>query len=155
MARKARKGRKGQVMARASRKKANIRTRHRIQARTLFVGIAVRKATRAQNVGRIPRINLALLERKTMEAEKKTKNVTGKGAGSLEQGEQAAVAEPQPQPALASSLDLASVEAHMTWARRFRHFRWMQELARKRWSVFPRKEGRRSQNSDQCEQNSQ
>ena len=37
-------------------------------------------------------------------------NVSGKGAGSLEQGEQAAVVEPQPQPALASSLDLASIE---------------------------------------------
>ena len=39
----------------------------------------------------------------------KPKNVTGKGAGSLEQGEQAAVAEPQQQPALASSF-LASIE---------------------------------------------
>ena len=37
------------------------------------------------------------------------KNVSGKGVGSLEQGEQAAVAEPQP-PALASSLDLALFE---------------------------------------------
>ena len=40
----------------------------------------------------------------------KPKDVTGRRAGSLEQGEQAAVVEPQPQPALASSLDLASVE---------------------------------------------
>ena len=40
----------------------------------------------------------------------KPKNVTGKGASSLEQGEQAVVVEPQPQPALASSLDLASIE---------------------------------------------
>ena len=39
----------------------------------------------------------------------KPKNATGKGARSLEQG-QAAVSEPQPQPALASSLDLASME---------------------------------------------
>ena len=38
------------------------------------------------------------------------KNVTGKGVGSLEQGEQAAVAESQPHPALASSLDLASFQ---------------------------------------------
>ena len=37
----------------------------------------------------------------------KTKNVTGKGAGLLEQGDQAPVAEPQPQPALASSLYLS------------------------------------------------
>ena len=35
-------------------------------------------------------------------------NATGKGAGSLEQ---AAVAEPQPLPALSSSLDLASIES--------------------------------------------
>ena len=40
----------------------------------------------------------------------KQKNGTGKGAGSLEQGEQAAVVEPQLQPALASSLDMASFE---------------------------------------------
>ena len=40
----------------------------------------------------------------------KPKNVTGKGAGSLEQGQQAAVVDPQPQPAPASSLDLASIE---------------------------------------------
>ena len=40
----------------------------------------------------------------------KPKNVTGKGTGSLEQGEQAADVEPQPQPALASSPDLASIE---------------------------------------------
>ena len=40
----------------------------------------------------------------------KPKNVTGKGAGSLEQGEQAAVVEPQPQPARASSPNLASIE---------------------------------------------
>ena len=40
----------------------------------------------------------------------KPKKVTGEGASSLQQGEQAAVAEPQPQPALASSLDLASIE---------------------------------------------
>ena len=40
----------------------------------------------------------------------KPKNVTGKGAGSLEQGEQAAVVEPQPQRALASSPNLASIE---------------------------------------------
>ena len=39
----------------------------------------------------------------------KQRNGTGKGTGSLEQGEQAAVVEPQ-QPALASSLDLASFE---------------------------------------------
>ena len=35
---------------------------------------------------------------------------TSKGAASLEQGDQAAVLEPQPQPALASSQDLASFE---------------------------------------------
>ena len=40
----------------------------------------------------------------------KPKNVTGKEASSLEQGEQAAVVEPQPEPALASSLDLVSIE---------------------------------------------
>ena len=40
--------------------------------------------------------------------QRKAEEWHGKGAGSLEQGEQAAVAEPQPQPALASSLDLAS-----------------------------------------------
>ena len=40
----------------------------------------------------------------------KPKNVTGKGTGSLEQGEQAAVVELQSQPALASSPDLASIE---------------------------------------------
>ena len=39
----------------------------------------------------------------------KPKNVTGKGVGSLEQREQAAVVEPQPQPALASSPNLASI----------------------------------------------
>ena len=39
---------------------------------------------------------------------RKQKNGTGKGAGLL--GEQAAVVKPQPQPALAISLDLASVE---------------------------------------------
>ena len=41
---------------------------------------------------------------------RKSKNVTGKGTGSLEQAEQAAVLEKQSQPALASSLDLASFE---------------------------------------------
>ena len=50
----------------------------------------------------------------------KPKNGTGKGAGSLEQGEQAAVA--QPQLALASSLDLASIETLVRsthfWSRR-------------------------------------
>ena len=73
----------------------------------------------------------------------KPKNVTGKEAGSF--GEQAAVVKPQPQPALASSLDLASIETpvrsphpdHEGWlrwtqVRRFRHFRWMQGLALKR-----------------------
>ena len=40
----------------------------------------------------------------------KPKNVTDKEANSLEQGEQAAVVEPQAEPALASSLDLASIE---------------------------------------------
>ena len=39
----------------------------------------------------------------------KPKNGTSKGASSLEQGEQAAVVEPQPHPALVSSLDLASI----------------------------------------------
>ena len=39
-----------------------------------------------------------------------SKNGTGKGAGSLEQGDHAAAVEQQPQPALASSLDLAWFE---------------------------------------------
>ena len=43
-ARKARKARKEKVMVRTSRKKVNIRTKVRIQTRTLFVGTAVRKA---------------------------------------------------------------------------------------------------------------
>ena len=49
----------------------------------------------------------------------KPKIVTGKGAGSLEQrGQQAAVVEPQSQPALASPLDLASIETdHEGWLR--------------------------------------
>ena len=47
----------------------------------------------------------------TQRTKGKPKNVTGKGAGSLEQVEQAAVVEPQPQRALASSADLASIEA--------------------------------------------
>ena len=38
----------------------------------------------------------------------KPKNGAGKGAGSLEQGDQVAGVEQQPQPTLASSLDLAS-----------------------------------------------
>ena len=54
----------------------------------------------------------------------KPKRSTGKGPGSLEQGEQAAVVEPQPQPAL--SQDLASIETpvrsphldHEGWLRR-------------------------------------
>ena len=37
-------------------------------------------------------------------------NLTGKGVVSLEQGEQVAVVEPQPQPVLESSLRLASIE---------------------------------------------
>ena len=41
----------------------------------------------------------------------KPKNATGKVAGSLEQGERADVAEPQPQPALASSLNKASIDS--------------------------------------------
>ena len=44
------------------------------------------------------------------EGKGRQKNGTGKGAGSLEQGEQAAVGEPGPQPARASSLGLASFE---------------------------------------------
>ena len=40
---KAIKARKGIVMARAARKKVNIRTRTRIQARTMFVGTAVKR----------------------------------------------------------------------------------------------------------------
>ena len=44
-ARKGRKGRKEKVTARASRMKVDNRTRTRIQARTLFDGTAVRKAT--------------------------------------------------------------------------------------------------------------
>ena len=95
-------------MARAARKKVNIRTKTRIQARTLFVGTAVRKVICAQSVGRIQRVSLALVELKTKEAMEKPKNVAGKGAGSFEQGEQTAVVEPQAQPALASTLDLAS-----------------------------------------------
>ena len=55
----------------------------------------------------------------------KPKNVTSEGAGSLEQGEQAAVVEPQQQPTLASSLDLAPFETpvrsphldHEVWLR--------------------------------------
>ena len=38
------------------------------------------------------------------------KKFRSKGAGSLEQGEQAAVVDPQPQPVLASPLELASIE---------------------------------------------
>ena len=45
LAKDARKSRKGKVMARASRQKVNIRTIIRIQARTFFVGAAVRKAS--------------------------------------------------------------------------------------------------------------
>ena len=76
----------------------------------------------------------------------KPKSGTGNGAGSLEQGDQAAAVEPQPQPALASSLDLASLErpgksphvdpegwdGHTTWVRRSWHFHWMQSLAQTR-----------------------
>ena len=53
----------------------------------------------------------------TQEVKGKTKSAIGKGVGSLEQGEQAAVAEPQPQPALASSLDLAHLdqEGRLRW----------------------------------------
>ena len=40
----------------------------------------------------------------------KPKNATGKGASSLEKGEQTAVSELQPKPALASSPGLASIE---------------------------------------------
>ena len=40
----ARKARNGKVMASAARKKVNIRTRTRIQARMLFAGTALRKA---------------------------------------------------------------------------------------------------------------
>ena len=50
------------------------------------------------------------MELNTKEAKEQPKNVTGKGARLLEQGEQAAVVEPQPQPALASFLDSASIE---------------------------------------------
>ena len=67
MAKEARKVREGKVTARAATKKVNIRTRTRIQARTLFVGTAVRKAIRAQSVGRIQRTNLAPVELTTKE----------------------------------------------------------------------------------------
>ena len=113
------------------------------------------------------------------------KNVTSKGAGSLEQGEQAAVVEPQPQPILASPLDLASFEKpafspHMdseSW------LRWAYDTGAaisldarigtetqandcsnktfRRTHLRPwklartRNEGRRPQNSDQREQSSQ
>ena len=40
----------------------------------------------------------------------KPMNLTGKGAGTLEEGEIGAVVEPQPQPALSNSQDLASIE---------------------------------------------
>ena len=66
-ARKAKKVREEKVTARAARKKVNIRTRTRIQVRTLFVGTAVRKAIRPQSVGRIQRTNLAPVELKTKE----------------------------------------------------------------------------------------
>ena len=110
-ARRARKVRKGKVMARTARKKAkvNIRVRIRIQARTSFVGIVVRTATRARSVGwSNPKNQSGSGSGQYKGGKGKPKNGTGKGTGSWECGDQAAVVEPQPP--LASSLDLASFE---------------------------------------------
>ena len=50
------------------------------------------------------------MELKTKEAKENRRTSQANKAGSLEQGEQAAFVEPQPQPAPASSPDLASIE---------------------------------------------
>ena len=67
------------------------------QGHCLFLGTAVRKAICAQNVGRTQRINLAPVELKTKEAKENR---------IMSQARE----EPQPRPALASFLDLASIE---------------------------------------------
>ena len=110
--RAARQARKDKVMARTARKEAKVKTRVRIQipTRKLFVGTVVRKATSAQTVGRTQRFTLALEEANTRDVEEKPKKGTSKGACLLEEGDQAAAVDQQPQPALASSLDLASFE---------------------------------------------
>ena len=99
-------------MARTARKEAKVKTscRIRILARTLFVGIVVRKGHLSTECWSTPKIQSGSGGSQNKGGEGKPKNGTGKAAGSLEHGDQAAVVEPQPQPALASSLDLALFE---------------------------------------------
>ena len=75
-----------------------------------LLATAVRMAIRARSVGRIQKDQSGSGGIQNKGGKGKQKNGAGKGAGSLEQGELAAVVEPQPQPALASSLDVASFE---------------------------------------------
>ena len=93
-----------------ARKKVNIGTRTRIQVRTLFVGTAVKRGHLSTECWSNPKNQSGSGGTQNNGGKGKPKNVTGKGASSLEQGEQAVAVEPQPQPALVSSLDLASIE---------------------------------------------
>ena len=79
-------------------------------ARTLFVGIRGNKGHLSTECWSNPKNQSGYGGTQNKGGKGKPKNVTGKETGSLEQEEQAAVAEPQPQPALASSPDLASIE---------------------------------------------
>ena len=135
-------------MVRMSRK-VNIGVRIRIQGRTLFFfWHCGKKGHLTTECWSNPKNQSSTCATQNKGGKGKSKNATGKGAGSLEQADQAGVVEPQPRPALASTLDLASIEAlvrspHLDqeglaemdmWHRcdDFRHFRWMQGLARKR-----------------------
>ena len=87
----------------------------------------------------VQRMWTALAPEEANTREGKPKSGTGKGVGSLEQGDQAAAVKQQPQLAPASSLDLASFEtlgSHRIWTWKvgvaISHFHWMQTLAQKR-----------------------
>ena len=58
------------------------------------------------------------------ESVRSVESKTDKGGGTLEQGEQAAVVEPQPPPALACSLDLVSMET-LVRSPHLGHERWL------------------------------
>ena len=114
---------------------------------TLFVGISVRKAIWAQNVGRIQRINPAPVELKTKEVKAKRRT-----SQTREQARWTTENKNHSRSQLLRALqtcgrlkllsdhrtEITKVgwDGHMTQVRRFRHFRWMQGLARNRRRIF-------------------